>query len=186
MLIYSFCRYSLCLSQGWGVFTRRFSESSSYLLFRHVMGPNMGSAANTKNIWQINECNNMQLEFLCSFFAEESWIYGRRHNYSSNLCEECSLKPVGSWTVWIITGTFVGVEMIIAMSCFVLFFFSFNSHLFLCSWWEWRIRNNFSPQRGRGKPLSCLHILFAHTVHDSGCHFIFIKHQSAIKTRSNS
>lgn len=38
------------------------------------MGPNMGSAANTKNIWQINEYNNMQLEFLCNFFAEESWI----------------------------------------------------------------------------------------------------------------
>lgn len=44
MLIYSFCRYSLCLSQGSrAVFTRRrlFSQSKSNLLLGLVMGTDM-------------------------------------------------------------------------------------------------------------------------------------------------
>lgn len=176
MLIYSFCRYSLCLShRSRGVFTRRwlFSESKSNLLLRLVMGTNMkitesresidfetadGGPLHTQRISsrQINTitCSKREWErnSLCAAFFVQARLVTGEHQCTEDLCErECWLKLTGSgWLVQILTSTFVGAEMIISVC-------PFSSCLFLCVWHEqhtWQ----FPPTRRMA--FIQLHILF--------------------------
>lgn len=89
------------------------------------------------------------------------------HQCAENLCGERWLKFTGAgWFVQILTSTFVGAEMIIAV-------FPFSSRLPLFPVVdESSALDNFSPQGGW--PLSSLMFSFAYTWAISGkCHFIF-------------
>lgn len=96
MLIYSFCRYSRCLSQGLrAVFTRRrlFSERKSNLLLGLVMGTYMKITESREctdieradwgtnreyvahKLIQKNNANVRDEEFLCCLFLSvEAWV----------------------------------------------------------------------------------------------------------------
>lgn len=95
MLIYSFCRYSLCLSQGSrAVFTRRrlFSQSKSNLLLGLVMGTDVKITESREctdivradwgqteyvahKLMQKNNAGMRDEEFLCCVFVSvEAWV----------------------------------------------------------------------------------------------------------------
>lgn len=89
MLIYSFCRYSLCLSQGSrAVFTRRrlFSQSKSNLLLGLVMGTDVKITESREctdivacivahKLIQKNNASMRDEECLCCVFVSvEAWV----------------------------------------------------------------------------------------------------------------